>query len=398
MKIIFISSTCSASHYAEICSKRKYAMLDSSQKFFDMFLKGFKNRSDVEIDCICISPVSHGTYPDLLIKARAEKLGNINYYSVPFINYTGIKSIIAELQVKKRLKKLICKNTEDTVIVTDPLLLEATVPALKVGKKLGVPVIGFLTDLPDFADECDEQGFFKTILYKEYNKKSKKCLAEFDKYIFLTEAMNDAVNKQNRPWLLMECLVDISAVDCKKAKKSTERPSVMYAGKLHRQFGLDILAKAIEKVKSDCRFDIYGDGNYRKELEEIAKNKENVFIHGIVPVTEVMEAESNSTLLINPRPSEGEFTKYSFPSKTAEYMLSGTPVLMFKLPGIPDEYDNYLNYPKNETGEALALEIERLLELGTETLTEKGYIAKQFIIENKNNTIQADRFIEFCLK
>ena len=398
MRIIFISSTCSPKHYEEICNKRKYAILDSSQKFFDMFLKGFKNRNDIEIECICVAPLSHGTYPDLVIKEREEKLGNINYYSVSFINYTGIKSITAGFRVKKRLKEIIARKNDKTVIVTDPLLLEATVPALKVGKKFGIQVIGFLTDLPDFADQCDELGFIKTVLYKRYNKKSAKCLAEFNKYVFLTEAMSKAVNGNNRPWLLMECLVDCYAVDGGQKKNQTDKPSVMYAGKLHKQFGLDILAKAIEKVKSDCRFDIYGDGNFRGELEKIADKNKNVFIHGIVPVAEVMQAERNSTLLINPRMSNGEFTKYSFPSKTAEYMLSGTPVLMFKLPGIPDEYDNYLNYAKNETADSLALEIDRLLERGNDILTEKGESARRFIIENKNNITQAERFIEFCLK
>ena len=47
-------------------------------------------------------------------------------------------------------------------------------------------------------------------------------------------------------------------------------------------------------------------------------------------------------LLINLRNPEDKYTKYSFPSKTFEYMVSGTPFFTTKLEGIPSEYYNYL--------------------------------------------------------
>ena len=38
---------------------------------------------------------------------------------------------------------------------------------------------------------------------------------------------------------------------------------------------------------------------------------------------------------VNPRQNNEEFTKYSFPSKTMEYLASGVPVVAYKLDGIP---------------------------------------------------------------
>ena len=57
---------------------------------------------------------------------------------------------------------------------------------------------------------------------------------------------------------------------------------------------------------------------------------------GCVTNDEIVRLQCEATLLVNPRPSDKEFCKYSFPSKTIEYMASGTPVLMTKLPGVPD--------------------------------------------------------------
>ena len=52
--------------------------------------------------------------------------------------------------------------------------------------------------------------------------------------------------------------------------------------------------------------------------------------------------ELKATLLVNPRPTTEEFTIYSFPSKNMEYMASGTPLLTTKLPGMPEEYHQYV--------------------------------------------------------
>lgn len=52
--------------------------------------------------------------------------------------------------------------------------------------------------------------------------------------------------------------------------------------------------------------------------------------------------QQQATLLVNPRKGHEEYTKYSFPSKTMEYMASGTPTIMYKLPGLPIEYEEYL--------------------------------------------------------
>lgn len=398
MKIIFVSATCSPKQYKEICNKRIIPMLDSSQKFFDMFLNGLTHQKDIKIECISVPPVSHGTYPGWKVGEYQESKENITYHSVGVINYPILKTITAQHAVKSKIKSLVKTNKDETFIVADPLLLEGTIPVIKMGRKYKKKTIGFLTDLPDFADECDEHGFLKRLFYRVYNKKCNQYLNKFDKYIFLTEAMNDAVNNQKKPWMLMECLVDGACITKKLVEKHEGCPAILYAGKLHKQFGLDILAEATTKVKTDCMFHIYGDGNYREELEKRANIQNNLRMHGIVPVDEVVKEEMKSTLLVNPRTSYGEFTRYSFPSKTAEYMLSGVPVVMFKLPGIPKEYDEYLYYAEEETAESLARKIDEILEFSACKLVEKGEQARKFILKEKNNIRQASRFVEFCME
>lgn len=397
MRVIFISATCSPKQYEEICRKRKYPLLDSSQKFFDMFLKGVAEQENVRIDCICVPPVSHGTFPGIYIDENKETIGNITYHSVALINYPILKSLTAQVAVKKLLKKLLKNSIDETIIVADPLLLEGTIPAVQAGKKYGIKTVGFLTDMPEYADECDKHSGFKASLYRIYNQRCKQKLLEFSHYIFLTEAMNKTINQSGKPWMLLECMVDTTnIVDIEDIKKN-DVPVILYAGKLHREFGMETLAGATTLVKKNCVFHVFGDGNYREELEKRAREQTNICVHGIVSVNEVVKEEMKSAVLVNPRTSEGEFTKYSFPSKTAEYMLTGVPVVMFKLPGIPEEYDEYLYYAECETAESLAKKIDEILSIPQEVLREKGKRAREFISQEKNNVKQTKRFVEFCV-
>lgn len=100
------------------------------------------------------------------------------------------------------------------------------------------------------------------------------------------------------------------------------------------------------------------------------------------------------TLLIKPRPTDEEYTKYLFPSKNMEYMVSGTPVLTTKLPGMPKEYNDYVYLIEDETVEGLATTFENLLSKPKEELYAKGLKAKNFVLQEKNNVVQARKTID----
>lgn len=397
LKIIFISATCARADYDNICNKRKYPLLDSSQKFFEMFLTGLNQHENVTVDCITIPPISRGTYPGFFIQSYKTQVKNMCFHYTPVWNLPVLKSLFATNSVKRRLKKLIKKYVRENIkIICDPLLLEGLLPTIELGKKYGLTTIGFLTDMPDFADECDTHSKIKFALYRAYNKKIKTNLKNLDQYIVLTEAMSSVAGK--KPWMLLDCMVDENMLKgISPETHSDNLPHVLYAGKLHKEFGLDLLGEAMTLVKKKCVFDLYGDGNYINELKKIAQKQDNIRIHGIVPLKEVLGLELSASVLINPRTSKGEFTKYSFPSKTAEYMLSGVPVVMFRLPGISLQYDKYINYAEEETARSLAKKIDNILSMPKEEWKKTGEKAKNYVLNNKNVFAQSKKVIVFLL-
>lgn len=395
MHIIFISATCARADYEDLCKKRKYPLLDSSQKFFEMFLNGLAQLPGVTVDCVTLRPISRGTYPGFYIPAAQSSQNGIHYHYVPVWNFPVLKTILAVPTIASKLRRLLCGcEGEDVRILCDPLLLEGLLPAVRMGKRFGVMTAGFLTDMPEYANECDDHGLLKNLLYRGYDKLSRRYMEKLDRHIVLTEAM--ACVAKEKPWLLLDCIVDEGMLDGLQPQPHEDGlPHVLYAGKLHKEFGLDVLARAIPLVKQPCVFDIYGDGNFAAALAQLAEKQKNVKLHGIVPLRRVLEAELGAEVLINPRTSAGEFTKYSFPSKTAEYMLSGVPVVMFRLPGISRVYENYICFADEESPESFARKIDELLFLTAQERRRKGADAKAYVTENKNNRFQAGRVLDF---
>jgi glycosyltransferase involved in cell wall biosynthesis len=77
-----------------------------------------------------------------------------------------------------------------------------------------------------------------------------------------------------------------------------------------------------------------------------------------------------------------------------EYMASGTPVLTTVLPGMPKEYHPYVYLLEDETSDGIAAKLQEVLRASDLELFEKGIQARHFVLEEKNNVIQAQKILE----
>jgi glycosyltransferase involved in cell wall biosynthesis len=97
-----------------------------------------------------------------------------------------------------------------------------------------------------------------------------------------------------------------------------------------------------------------GGGNAVTLVEEATKRNPNIQYLGYCTKEEVFDLQNKATVLVNPRSAFEEYTKYSFPSKTMEYLSMGKPVAMNKLPALPKEYEEHLFLFEEETAESMA--------------------------------------------
>ena len=165
---------------------------------------------------------------------------------------------------------------------------------------------------------------------------------------------------------------------------------------LHEKYGIGNLMDAFEKLNlPDTQLWLFGDGTAVAQIKERETVNPAIRYFGSVSREEILAYERQATLLVNPRDPNEEFTKYSFPSKTIEYMPSGTPLLTTKLKGIPAEYFDHVFTAEDNSVEALSAAMETALGCSGEELLAIGMAAQNFIRTQKNATQQSKRILTF---
>ena len=169
----------------------------------------------------------------------------------------------------------------------------------------------------------------------------------------------------------------------------------MYAGIVQKLYGLKILTEGFIKADlNDYELHIYGNGDYAEEIDRISEIHKNVRHFPSQPNSTIVEKEKEAYLLVNPRPTSEEYTKYSFPSKNMEYMVSGTAVLTTALPGMPEEYKKHVYLIEDESVDGISNAFKKVAGLSDEEVLNKGRLAREFVLSEKNNKIQTEKIIE----
>ncbi len=213
----------------------------------------------------------------------------------------------------------------------------------------------------------------------------------------LTEQMNNLINVNQKPYIVIEGMVDIKMneiLNCLENKVNDK--VIIYAGGLYERFGVKKLIDAFTKLSHEnVQLGLYGSGEMEQQIREYEKLDPRIKYFGVVQNSVVVNEELKATLLVNPRPSNEEFTKYSFPSKNMEYMASGTPLLTTPLLGMPSEYKQYIFLFNDESVDGMNKTLQEILNFSREELHDKGKEAKAFVLCKKNNIIQAKKVHNF---
>ena len=384
MRIIYASCLISKKKNKELFENNTYTGFQV-QKFHQLLCHGFAfNKCDIQI--LSALPVTRKNCNKIFIKKDYEKDGSIFFNYLTVINLPILKNIFIILAAMIEMFKLAkCKG--NVFLMADCLNQSVSFGAVIVSKILGIKSIGIITDLPDFLSD------------KRKNSFNNMIIKMFNNYVLLTDEMNnyivDNITHKNKPYIVIEGSVDYTILN-ETTYEKYEKKVCMYTGTLAKIYGIEYLVKGFIKANVlNSELHIYGDGDFKNELIDLCKKNSNIKYFGTKPNEYIVEEQKKATLLINPRPSNEEFTKYSFPSKNLEYMASGTPLLATDLPGIPDEYKRYEYIIENENIDGIANMFRYVLNLTDAELRKKGKMAQEFVLGTKNNIIQTKKIMEW---
>lgn len=326
------------------------------------------------------------------ISAVNETENGIRYKYIPYFNFPMIKHLCLFLYTFFYVLFWGAKGRNDKAIICDILSVSICMGALFATKINRVMNIAIVTDIYGMM-----VGSPKSFMSSLAGTLNRWYCNSFNKYILLTEQMNEVVNTKRRPYIVMEAVCDSSLLYEKPVNVNKKHPrTVIYAGGISEKYGLKMLAEGFIKAGvKDAKLIYYGSGSYVEEFKLLCAKYSNLEYRGVVPNDIIVAEELKASLLVNPRFTSEEYTKYSFPSKNMEYMASGTPLLTTNLPGMPVEYQKYVFLFKEETVDGYANAISQVLSHSELELRSFGLKASQFVLSNKNNIEQGRRILKF---
>lgn len=381
-KVIYASSAMREEDFLDLFRDSKKIPGQQAQKFNRLLIKGIE-KNDVEVLALSAPPVNRSNCPSRVKLLKKKREGKITYKYLPIVNIRGIKNFFVMLL--SFLHTFFASIGKNKAIVCDVLNISVAMGAVSAGRLLGKPCVGIVTDVPELMVTGHTPKMVK-YCYKII----KKCT----QYVFLTEAMNDRLNPMGKPYVIIEGVCDVDSV-CDVDLSCSKQLGCMYAGLLDAEYGVKTMVEGFLKANiPNAKLHICGNGPYVEELKQIVSDHDNVVYYGVLFNQDVIKLEQEVSLLINPRPSTGEFTKFSFPSKNMEYMVSGTPMLTTKLPGIPQDHLEHIYLIEEEDANGVAKILRDLLINRFDELSKKGLQARAFVLEEKNNIKQAQKMLD----
>lgn len=328
--------------------------------------------------------------PKLKTKIEGKVLCDIlPYFSFMIGKYTNIERRIVKY-VKEWIK--LYPNDELTIIAYN--INAAFMAALKTIKQFNpkVQTALIVTDMiEDAYNFKSNTTFLKRIQINLHKRKVYSSYMAIDKYILLSEHMRDRIPNCKDNYIVVEGIYTHSGDNMNADKQKV----VFYSGALDTYVNVVEMIEAFKKTGcDDYKLVICGGGPLSGYVKEEAEKNPNIIFLGSIPRIEVLEWQRKSSFLINPR-QPSEITKYSFPSKTMEYFASGTPVLMYKLQGIPDEYYSYCYTVEGSSVEEFKECLKNVFSIAEYERNILGSRAKDFILREKTSHLQVKKILEF---
>jgi glycosyltransferase involved in cell wall biosynthesis len=369
--------------------------------FYWKFFKGIKTSRLKESNFYVISTRPIAEFPTCKIRFVKSKTWKTDYgdlHEIFFVNYPVIRIFTVFIScILQGIKwGVSTKNRNKRAIIAD-----STVPYLLTGYILSrlykIPLIGIMTDPPNMHYKISWESSFKTKFRKLNGQIINFLFKKLSAVIALTKGLVDKYcsGKEN---LIIEGIIDSIETDDGQNISNTDKFVLLYSGSLSRVYGILELIKAFMRLPfNDIELWIFGKGDIENKIAEFAKKDNRLKYFGFLENSKVKHYQKIASLLVNPRPINLPDANYSFPSKILEYMQSGTPTLLTRLPGIPKEYDQYVFYTKGSEEHSFEEKIREIYFIERGELRSFGQKAKNFA-ESKSITHQGNKIGNFIIE
>lgn len=263
-----------------------------------------------------------------------------------------------------------------------------------LSKIFRVKLVSVWTDPP--AVSVDRDVFLKKKFRAIENCVSRFFMRQFDGSVVLSKWLSEDFNP-GKPYLVVESILKEIVYNAPLRKNRNYPVVIVYSGTLNIKYGIGEILKAADLLKYEfVEFHFYGRGDAEDVIQAAVLNNKNIVHHGFLSNDVVVQKQREADFLINIRPCDLEYVKYSFPSKMTEYFSSGTPVIANMLPGMPDEYRDFIIESASNSPQDIATAVKNALNLNDDQRRCLANKAQNFMNTKSvsSRSIQISQFLE----
>lgn len=361
--------------------QRSGGKIDSFYRASESLIQGFRNLSDVNLTVITSPDIVSWPKGPLFVPCETSKEEELTMVSS--LNISFVKQLWTIISMTRAASRVICHNEGQTVVMI-PYVVFRHVFTLRLLHWLHPHNVVQTCTVPDIF-------FPKKRIMKIVYANTKRMASKFDAFVLYTEQMSEQFHIEHQQYEVIEGF----RVVPDRSPIPSEHFKVVYAGSLNLNYGVGRLVDAMALLEdSSIELHLYGAGTGETKIQEASQKDSRIIYHGRVPNAQATDAIYGASVLINPRNADdGEYTKYSFPSKDIEYLSTGIPTLLCKLPGMPSEYYGYFIDLSEATPVQIAAAIKQVKEMPVAEREAFGQAARNFILERMNSTRQAERIV-----
>jgi len=358
MRILFLCGFFDNNNAVHVIERAKAPIEFSANLFQEKIIEGFEKEG---CDFQVLSAPFIGSFPK-----ASKKLFFDGFVSVPdkfkyvkFNNLWGYRNISRAKMLKKEIKSIIKDNEEMLIVIysAHTPFLEAAKYAKKLNDKVKICLI--VLDLPEYMNLRNDRSKLYDVAKKYDTKKMHGLMECVDSFVLLTEKMREKLPVNSKPYIVKEGIVGEKQLNIPE-NIPEEKRYIVYTGKMDEKFGVRDLVGAFSHIEEkDVYLVLCGAGDSEEYIHEKAAENQRIIYCGQVTPDVAKEWQRKAEVLINPRPNNEEYTKYSFPSKNIEYLLTGKPVVAYMLDGMPQFYEEFIvavektNEPQKEMERAI---------------------------------------------
>lgn len=265
---------------------------------------------------------------------RHKMVHNVLY---PLMEYAGALHTLTRIELSDEFRAWLDDYQPD-IIYAQAFTLEGVRFTIAVQDYLKKPMAFHMMD--DWPSSISEKGPFKKYWARKIDREFRQMLDKSSLLLSISESMSDEYKRRyGKEFTAFHNPINIGFWKPFQKKQYTlnDSPYILYSGRVGVGIdaSLELIAKAVEKVNADLNISL----RFVLRSEEKPgwiNNYRSAEHQNFVAYEDVPGVLAAADVLVLPYDFSAEsikFIKYSMPTKASEYMMSGTPIVLFAPPG-----------------------------------------------------------------